>query len=199
MNHFVVGTRGSALARWQTAHVTSRLHDARVALGLAGIDVDVRVITTQGDVNLAERLAGKIEKGFFTAELESALLSSQIDWAVHSLKDLPTRLTAGLDLVAVLPRHRACDVLIARPEAVDVETARAARALPLRAGARVGTSSLRREAMLVAFAPDVAARPLRGNVPTRVEKLRAGDYDAIVLAAAGVERLDLDLSGFAFG
>jgi hydroxymethylbilane synthase len=197
MSDFVVGTRGSALARWQTDHVTASIAAARAAAGLAPVVVDVRVITTQGDVDMTERLAGRIEKGFFTAELESALLSAQIDWAVHSLKDLPTRLTTGLDVVAVLTRHRACDVLIARPQAVDVESARAARSLPLVPGARVGTSSLRRDAMLRAFAPDVVSQPLRGNVPTRVQKLHAGDHDAIVLAAAGVERLGLDLSAFA--
>ena len=94
---FVVGTRGSALARWQTDHVNQRLREASTAP-----DVEVRVITTQGDVNLAERLAGTLEKGFFTAELEAALHAGEIDWAVHSLKDLPTRMPAGLTLVAVL-------------------------------------------------------------------------------------------------
>ena len=198
MNRFVVGTRGSALARWQTDHVTSVVSAARARAGLPAVDVDVRVITTQGDVNLAERLVGKIEKGFFTAELESELRSSQIDWAVHSLKDLPTRLNDGLDVVAVLPRHDACDLLIARPEAVDVaRPANERAALPLRDGARVGTSSLRRDAMLRAFAPRIASQPLRGNVPTRLQKLRDGAYDAIVLAAAGVDRLALDLSGLA--
>jgi hydroxymethylbilane synthase len=189
---FVVGTRGSALARWQTHEVTARIAAARASGGLAPVDVHVRVITTRGDVNMAERLAGRIEKGFFTAELEAELLSSRIDWAVHSLKDLPTRLTPGLDVVAVLPRHRACDVLIARPEAVDRASE---EGLPLVRGARVGTSSLRREAMLRTFAPHADPRPLRGNVPTRLDKLRAGEHDAIVLAAAGVERLGLDFMG----
>jgi len=192
MNRFVVGTRGSALARWQTEHVNARLAAARHERGLPVVEADVRVITTQGDVNMAERLVGKLEKGFFTAELEAELLSSRIDWAVHSLKDLPTRLTAGLDLVAVLTRHEPCDLLIALPDVVDESSS--SSSLPLVIGARVGTSSLRRDAMLRAFAPDVRSLPLRGNVPTRVQKLRERQYDAIVLAAAGVERLGLDLS-----
>jgi hydroxymethylbilane synthase len=193
VTRFVVGTRGSALARWQTDRVTALVAASRREGSLPPVDVRVQVITTQGDVNMAERLAGRIEKGFFTAELEAELLSSRIDWAVHSLKDLPTRRTPGLDVVAVLPRHRACDVLIARPAAVEKSSR---GGLPLVPGARVGTSSLRREAMLRSFAPDAAPRPLRGNVPTRVDKLRAGEHEAIVLAAAGVERLELDLSEF---
>jgi hydroxymethylbilane synthase len=194
MSHFVVGTRGSALARFQTDLVNAQVLAAQAAAGAEAPVIDVRVITTQGDVNLAERLAGKLEKGFFTAELESELLGARIDWAVHSLKDLPTRLTDGLALAAVLARHAPYDLLIAAPHAVDVAVdARAT--LPLRAGMRVGTSSLRRDAMLRAFAGHVQSLPLRGNVPTRVEKLRGGHYDAIVLAAAGVDRLGLDLSG----
>jgi hydroxymethylbilane synthase len=192
MNHFVVGTRGSALARFQTDHVNARVLAAQAVAGAPAPAIDVRVITTQGDVNLAERLAGKLEKGFFTAELEGELLAARIDWAVHSLKDLPTRLTPGLTLAAVLARHDPHDLLIAAPHAVDLE---AQGALPLQEGARVGTSSLRRDAMLRAFAGQVRSLPLRGNVPTRIEKLRAGHYDAIVLAAAGVDRLGLDLGG----
>jgi hydroxymethylbilane synthase len=194
MNRFVVGTRGSALARYQTDHVTEQVLAAHRAAEQPAPEVEVRVITTQGDVNLAERLVGKLEKGFFTAELESELLGGRIDWAVHSLKDLPTRLTPGLTLAAVLARHAPHDLLIAAPQAVD---AHAAAGLPLVPGARVGTSSLRRDAMLRALAGQVRSLPLRGNVPTRVEKLRENHYDAIVLAAAGVDRLGLDLTGLA--
>ena len=117
MSHFVVGTRGSALARFQTDLVNAQVLAAQAAAGAEAPVIDVRVITTQGDVNLAERLAGKLEKGFFTAELESELLGARIDWAVHSLKDLPTRLTDGLALAAVLTRHAPYDLLIAAPHA----------------------------------------------------------------------------------
>lgn len=193
IDRFIVGTRGSALARWQTDHVTTSLQRARAAAGLPAVTVDVRVITTQGDTSLAERLVGQIEKGFFTAELEAALRSGEIDWAVHSLKDLPTRVPEGLELPAVLERASPADWLIVQPSAFQD---RGPDALPLAAGARVGTSSLRRDAMLRTYAASVSSLPLRGNVPTRVEKLRAGQYEAIVLAAAGVSRLELDLSGF---
>ena len=190
---FVVGTRGSALARWQTDHVNERLR-AATAAGTAPPQVDIRVITTQGDVNLAERLAGSLEKGFFTAELEAALHQREIDWAVHSLKDLPTRMPAGLELVAVLPRASPADLLLVSAAAYDVAAGGPDR-LPLKAGSRVGTSSLRRDAMLKCFAPSCQSLPLRGNVPTRVEKLRNGSYDAIVLAEAGVSRLGISYEG----
>ncbi|MBI1946256.1 MAG: hydroxymethylbilane synthase [Deltaproteobacteria bacterium] len=188
---FVVGTRGSALARWQTDHVNQRLRESAVG---EVPDVEVRVITTQGDVNLADRLAGTLEKGFFTAELEAALHAREIDWAVHSLKDLPTRMPAGLTLVAVLTRASPADLLVVAEAAFDAAATRPDR-LPLKAGAKVGTSSLRRDAMLKTFAPECSSLPLRGNVPTRVDKLRAGKYDAIVLAEAGLSRLGLSLDG----
>lgn len=190
--HFVVGTRGSALARWQTDHVTAALAHARATRELTPVEVEVRVITTQGDTSLAERLVGQIEKGFFTAELEAALRDGGIDWAVHSLKDLPTRIPAGLELAAVLERANPADWLVMHERAF-VE--RGPDRLPLVEGARVGTSSLRRDAMLRTLASGCASLPLRGNVPTRVEKLRSGHYEAIVLAAAGVSRLDLPLDG----
>jgi hydroxymethylbilane synthase len=184
MRTFTVGTRGSALALWQTRHVTSLVtpHGASVA---------ERVITTQGDVNLTERLQGNIEKGFFTQELEAALHDKLVDWAVHSLKDLPTRMPRGLVLGAVLERAPACDLLLIHKDAyLD-----ASEGLPLKAGARVGSSSLRRENLLKRFAPAALSVPLRGNVPTRVEKLRQGQFGAILLAEAGVMRLKLELEG----
>lgn len=183
MRRFTVGTRGSALALWQTRHVSALLEPK------AGPIVE-RIITTQGDVNMAERLQGTIEKGFFTQELEAALRDGTIDWAVHSLKDLPTRMPAGLAVGAVLKRAPAGDLLVARPEAVDE-----GRTFPLVDGAVVGSSSLRRESLLGRFAPWCQARPLRGNVPTRVDKLRARQFDAILLAEAGVARLGLSLAG----
>jgi len=186
-----VGTRGSALALWQTGHVNQAVSDARRRLGLEVPSIEVKVITTQGDTSQAEKLAGQLEKGFFTQELDAELRAGTIDWAVHSLKDLPTRLPADLVLAAVLPRARCSDLLLLRPEAFEPA---GEQRLPLKRGARVGSSSLRREAMLTHFS-SAAAVPLRGNVPTRIQKLRAGQYDAILLAAAGVERLGLDLTG----
>ena len=185
MRHFTVGTRGSALALWQTRHVGS-------LLSKSGATIAERIITTQGDTNLSDRLVGKLEKGFFTQELEAALHAKEIDWAVHSLKDLPTRMPGGLMLGAVLERAPAADLLLVRPEHVD-ETS----VLPLKAGARVGSCSLRREAMLKHYASKAVAVPLRGNVPTRVSKLREGLFDAILLAEAGVSRLQLPLEGLA--
>jgi hydroxymethylbilane synthase len=183
MRQYTVGTRGSALALWQTRHVTARLTERAGA-------ITERIITTQGDVNLTERLQGSIEKGFFTQELEAALRGSEIDWAVHSLKDLPTRMPPGLALGAVLERAPAGDLLLVREDALDVS-----QPILVKAGGRVGSSSLRREHLLRRFAPACQPVPLRGNVPTRVEKLRAGQFDAILLAQAGVKRLGLNLAG----
>lgn len=182
----VAGTRGSALARWQTGHVRGLLEKH------SALAVREKVIVTEGDVNLAERLVGKIEKGFFTRELENELHAGTIDLAVHSLKDLPTRLPEGLGVGAVLPRHDAFDVLLVQPDMVEDH---GPHQLPLKAGARVGTSSLRRDALIRAFSPSASSLPLRGNVPTRVEKLRNRAYDAVVMAAAGLRRLGVDLSG----
>jgi hydroxymethylbilane synthase len=183
MRRFTVGTRGSALALWQTRHVTSLVQRQEA-------HVVERIITTQGDTNLSDKLVGKLEKGFFTQELESALKGREIDWAVHSLKDLPTRMPPGLVLGAVLQRAPAGDLLLLRPEAVDDEAL-----LPVRKGSKIGSCSLRREAMIKHFAPGASAVPLRGNVPTRVQKLRDGLYDGILLAEAGVTRLALPLDG----
>jgi hydroxymethylbilane synthase len=184
MRTFTVGTRGSALALWQTRHVTALLAKHTTA-------VSERIITTQGDVNLTERLQGSIEKGFFTQELEAALHAKQVDWAVHSLKDLPTRMPAGLVLGAVLERAPAADLLLVHPDAHVENTS----GLPLKTGATVGSSSLRRENLLRRYAPACTPKPLRGNVPTRVEKLRSGAFGAVLLAEAGVTRLALNLEG----
>jgi hydroxymethylbilane synthase len=189
MRHYTVGTRGSALALWQTRHVSKLLSSS-------GVSISARVITTKGDTSQAEKLAGKLEKGFFTEELESALRAREIDWAVHSLKDLPTRMPAGLALGAVLERAPAADLLLALPGAVDERLLNGSQ-LPLMEGSRVGSSSLRREALLGHFAPRARSVPLRGNVPTRVSKLREGQFEAILLAEAGVSRLDLPLDGLA--
>jgi len=176
-----LATRGSALARWQTAEVRRQLG--------GGHEV---IIETRGDVDQAPVLAGRMEKGFFTAELERALHERSVDVAVHSLKDLPTIQPKGLCLGAVLERADPRDWLIVRNDAVD-----RSQSLPVKAGGRVGASSLRRMALLRHHAPSTVPTPLRGNVPTRVRKLAEGGYEAIVLAAAGVSRLAIDLSAFA--
>jgi hydroxymethylbilane synthase len=175
-----LATRGSALARWQTAQVKQRLG--------GGEEI---VIETRGDVDQAPVLAGRMEKGFFTAELERALHERSVDVAVHSLKDLPTVQPKGLCLGAVLERADPRDWLVVRKDAVD-----RTKPVPVKAGGRVGASSLRRMSLLRQHAPDLAPTPLRGNVPTRVRKLGEGQYEAIVLAAAGVSRLAIDLTPF---
>jgi hydroxymethylbilane synthase len=171
------GTRTSALARWQTAWVARRL-----AQRLPALRYEIVPISTAGDRDTATPLPVIGGKGVFTAELEHALLSGTIDVAVHSLKDVPVEILPELALVVAGPRADARDVLIARN---DVTLA----SLPF--GATVGTCSTRRTAQLLAARPDLAIAPLRGNVDTRVAKALAGEYDAILIAAAGVDRLGL--------
>jgi len=172
------GTRGSALARWQTDYVVRRLRAAWPTL-----NCQTKLFTTSGDHILDKPLPEIGGKGLFTEELENALRSGEIDIAVHSLKDLPIDDAPGLVLGAIGEREDARDVLISRD-------GRSLVALPQ--GARVGTSSLRRAAQLLAARPDLILLPLRGNVDTRIRKATSGDYDAIVLAAAGVLRLGLE-------
>ena len=179
--HFRIGTRGSDLAMWQAHHVRDLI------LGNGGT-CDITILSTQGDreqVQAFEKLEGK---GFFTKEIEQALLEDRIDLAVHSHKDLETRQPDGLCIAAVPDRAAAEDVLLIHPRAH-----RSAPWLPLFHGARVGTSSVRRRDQLLLLRPDLNIQALRGNVPTRVQRLKEGQYDAIVLAAAGLDRLDLDL------
>lgn len=170
------GTRGSPLARWQTAQVAAALR-ARSACVCEEI-----LITTEGDRRLEQPLPEIGGKGLFTEALEAALRRGAIDFAVHSLKDLPVEVPDGLVIAAVWQRADPRDVVISRTRTPLAE---------LPAGAVVGTSSTRREAQLRARCPDLTVRPLRGNVDTRVKKALAGAYDAIVIAAAGVLRLGL--------
>jgi hydroxymethylbilane synthase len=172
-----VGTRGSALARWQADWVVERLQQA-----WPGLTCRVHKVVTAGDRNLHQPLPEIGGKGLFTTELEHALRAGQIDVGVHSLKDLPIEAADGISIGAIPERADARDVLIAPGGQCLAD---------LPAGARVGTSSLRRAAQLLLARPDLAILPLRGNVDTRIAKARRGDYDAIVLAAAGVERLGL--------
>jgi hydroxymethylbilane synthase len=187
-----IGSRGSDLALWQSRNVLRELNTRAPA---ASWHSDITVITTRGDVDQSPYLAGSVEKGFFTRELEVALLERRIDLVVHSLKDLPTAEPQGLANRTILPRASAADWLLIRRE---FYVPREDGLLPLKPGARVGASSLRRGALLGRYAPQAQSVPLRGNVPTRVRKLgEQRGVDAIVLAAAGLSRLQLDLSAFA--
>jgi len=176
-----LGTRGSPLALCQSGLIAAEIERR-------GTPVELVTIRTSGDVATG-RLAAQGGKGLFVKEIEEALLRHQIDVAVHSLKDVPASLPKGLVLVATPPRADARDVLIS---AAGVGIA----SLP--AGTRVGTSSLRRRAQLLALRPDLAVAEMRGNVDTRLGKLASGQVDAILLAAAGLERLGLSPAGMVF-
>ena len=173
-----LGTRGSQLARWQAEWVRDRL-------AAQGVAAKIVVIKTRGDAEVDRPLHELEGKGFFTKEIEEALLDGRIDVAVHSLKDLPTTLPAGLALGAIPARHDPREALV---------NGRSLSDLP--AGARVGTSSLRRIAQVRFLRPDLEVVPLRGNVPTRVRKVETHDgLDAALLAIAGLERLGLGGKG----
>ena len=181
---FVIGTRGSDLALWQANFV-------RDSLAAINVTAKLKIIKTQGDrvINLSfDKLEGK---GFFTKELEEELLAGTIDIAVHSHKDLPTENPPGLIIAAVSEREDPSELLLILKKSVDVR-----QKLSVKHGGNVGTSSNRRKAQLLAYRPDLKIQELRGNVPTRINKLRDGHYDAIMLAKAGVSRLGLDLSEF---
>ncbi len=180
----IIGTRGSDLALWQANYVKDRLLES-------GIEAEIKIIKTQGDSILNLRLDKLEGKGFFTKELEEELLSSKIDLAVHSHKDLPTQAPPGLIIAAVSSREDPSDVLLILKDCADIR-----QKLSIKFGGTVGTSSNRRKAQLLALRPDLEIEDLRGNVPTRIEKLRNEDYDAIMVAKAGVERLGIDLSEF---
>ncbi len=170
-------TRPSPLARWQAAHVIRLLQAAH-----PGLECREYIITTKGDHVLDRPLPEIGGKGLFTAELEQALLSGEVDATVHSLKDLPVEDTPGIVIAAIPEREVAYDVMV---------SARAQTLFKLPEGARVGTCSTRRTAQLLARRPDLTILPLRGNVDTRVKKAMNGEYDAIVLAQAGLMRLGL--------
>ncbi len=180
--HIRIGTRGSDLALWQANYTKAQLERA-------GYTVELIIIKTTGD--LTTHLSfDKIEgKGFFTKELEDALLNNEIDLAVHSMKDLPTQSPEGLKTAGISVRQNPADWLLIKKESYTP-----GEDLFLKEGAIVGTSSARRKAQILYLKPSVSVMDLRGNVPTRVQKLREGKYDAILLAAAGLERLQLDLS-----
>lgn len=173
-----IATRKSPLALWQTEHVADRLRGAH-----PGLQVELVPLSTRGDEILDRSLAAIGGKGLFLKELELAMQRGEADCAVHSLKDVPMELEPGFALAAILARADHADAFVSN--AFD-----SLQALPQ--GARVGTSSLRRQAQLRALRPDLQLRDLRGNVNTRLAKLDGGDYDAIVLACAGLQRLGFD-------
>jgi hydroxymethylbilane synthase len=168
-----IGSRGSQLALWQANHIAALLR-AR------GHAVEIAIIHTTGDKILDVALAQVGTKGMFTKEIEEALAAGKVDLAVHSLKDLPTDLPPGFEIAAITTRQNPRDAFLSKQHASIAD-------LPL--GARVGTSSLRRQAQLKALRPDLDVHPLRGNVDTRIRKLEEGNYAAIILAVAGLTRL----------
>ena len=178
MRKFTIGSRGSRLALWQT-EFTKRALEQR----FPQCAFDVQIIKTKGDAVLDTALSKIGDKGLFTKEIETALLNNEIDLAVHSLKDLPTAQPEGLKIGAVSMREMPNDAFISKNYATVGE---------LPEGARVATGSLRRRSQLLAFRPDLKIVEIRGNVPTRIDKLLASDLDGMILAFAGVHRLGLD-------
>jgi len=168
-----IGSRGSQLALWQANHI-------RELLEQRGHRIEIEIIKTTGDKITDVALAQVGTKGMFTKEIEEALAENLVDLAVHSLKDLPTEIPSGFEIAAIPPRQDARDAFC---------SLKYKRIQDLPQGARVGTSSLRRQAQLKALRPDLDTHALRGNVDTRLRKLEAGEYDAVILAAAGLKRL----------
>jgi hydroxymethylbilane synthase len=173
-----IGSRGSELALWQANKVKSLLEKAH-----RNISVEIKIVKTKGDKILDVALSKIGDKSLFTKELEVMLLEREIDLAVHSLKDLQTKLPDDLILSAVTKRHRVEDVLIAGKKGITISN--------LKDNAVVATGSLRRRCQLLHLRPDIKVAELRGNVPSRIEKFLNSDWDAIILARAGVERLNL--------
>lgn len=175
----IIGTRGSALARWQ-AHAVERALRASAP----DLNVQVKIISTTGDRILDAPLSKIGDKGLFTKELERALLAGEVDLCVHSMKDLPAELPAGCAIIAMLPRADVRDALVCGPRLPGV---RGLAEVPQ--GARLGTGSLRRAAQLRAAFPQIEPKGIRGNVDTRLSKAAGPDYEGAILAAAGVERM----------
>ncbi len=172
-----IGTRGSKLALWQAQHVKEMIEER------SHHQAELVIIKTKGDKIQDTPLARIGGKGLFVKEIEKALLENRIDMAVHSMKDVPVELPGGLEIGAIPQREEPWDLLV-------VKEREHLQKLPK--GAKVGTSSLRRQAQLLAQRPDLQIRPLRGNLDTRYRKLREGDLDAIVVALAGVKRLGIN-------
>ena len=173
MTRLRIGSRGSQLALWQANHIAALLR-------ACGHEVEIEIIHTTGDKITDVALAKVGTKGMFTKEIEEALADGRVDLAVHSLKDLPTELSPGFEIAAITERQDPRDAFCSRHFSTIGD---------LRQQARIGTSSLRRQAQLKAIRPDLEIHPLRGNVDTRLRKLERGEYDAIILASAGLKRL----------
>jgi len=171
-----IATRQSRLALWQTEYVADTLRRS-----IQGLEVEILPMTTKGDQTLDQSLAKIGGKGLFIKELETAMLEGHADLAVHSMKDVPWRLPDGMIIAAVLQRADPGDALVANGELENL--------MDLPEGARVGTSSLRRQAQIRHLRPDLKIASVRGNVETRLNKLESGEFDAVVLAAAGLKRL----------
>jgi hydroxymethylbilane synthase len=178
INNLVIGSRGSELALWQAAFVKKELERK-----IKNLSVDIKIINTKGDKILDIALSKIGDKGLFTKELENELLKGKIDIAVHSLKDLPTVIPDGLILAAITKRHPVEDVLISRKKGIRIDD--------LIENATVATGSLRRRSQILHIRPDIIIEDLRGNVPSRIKKFLESKWDAIILARAGVERLNL--------
>lgn len=177
-----LGTRGSRLALWQANQVKSELESL-------GYTIEIQIIKTKGD-QIQHLSFDKIEgKGFFTKEIEDALLKEEVDFAVHSMKDLPTEQPDGLILAALSERADARDTLLLNPQSAE-----STEPFRLKPDLTIGTSSARRKANLISLFPDIKIKDIRGNVPTRIQKLKDGGFDGIVLAKAGLDRLELDVS-----
>ncbi|MGP1580608.1 MAG: hydroxymethylbilane synthase [Wolinella sp.] len=177
MSKLIIGTRGSVLALWQAEYVKNALERAH-----KGLEVKLKIVKTKGDKILDVPLAKIGGKGLFTKELEELMLRGEIDLAVHSLKDVPVELPDSLTLSAITEREDVRDCFLS-------ERYTSLESLPL--GAKVGTTSLRRSMQIKALRPDLDTESLRGNVQTRIKRLKAGDFHAIILATAGVNRLNL--------
>jgi len=178
MSKIIIGSRGSELALWQANHIKKELKKIH-----KNLDVKIKIIKTKGDKILNKALSKIGDKSLFTKELEKALIKNKIDIAVHSLKDLETSLPKELKLAVVTKRHPVEDVLIAKKKNATISS------LPF--NAVVATGSLRRKSQLLHLRPDINVVDLRGNVPTRISKFLSSNWDAIILARAGVERLNL--------
>lgn len=177
MKKLRLGTRGSNLALWQAKHVAKLIYE------LTSVEVEIVVIKTKGDKILDVALSKIGDKGLFTKEIENQLLLGEIDIAVHSMKDLPSEITPGLTIGAVLERENPQDILIAKDNLTIND---------LPSGSTIGTSSLRRIAQIKALRPDINTVDIRGNVETRIRRMEEIDLDGIILAYAGVKRLELD-------
>lgn len=176
-SNLIIGTRGSQLALWQANWVKSEIER-----NFPGTEVSLEIIKTKGDKILDVPLAKVGGKGLFVKEIEDALLEKRVDLAVHSMKDMPAEIPDGLKISAIPERENPLDVLISR---------KGLKLADLPEGAKIGTSSLRRMSQIAAKRPDLEIVSLRGNLDTRIKKLEAGEFDAIILAAAGVRRLGL--------